>query len=582
MTDPLRVLYIDDRQTDRELVNIALKNATPAIDLIEISKRDQFDPQFKKGEFDIVLSDFNILGFDGLQIIDVIHDKYPGLPVVIITGTGSEEVAVEAFKRGAVDYVLKTPLQLLKLSTTLALTLENKTPGREQVLSSLLRHKRLADAEKNEQSLPSMLNQLSQSVLNIERAKQDWESSIDIVADPIFLHDDKGRILRANRAYAEKSNMAIKEILGKFYWEVFPKHDGPLSSCSLGKTTKAMQEEIIFYNDQIYLTHSYAIRSSEGEYLYSTHFMQDITKQKKQEKRLRESEEKFRIMIDENPYGIMVIDHKGDIIFVNPAAEILYDNTSERLIGLPLGYPLTHKGMSELDLAHKDGTISQVEMRVVTVKRGQAKESIAIFRDITNQRQAEEKLRLSLEGTIKVICLAVEARDPYTAGHQQRVAQLAVAIAGELGLDEHTIEGIHMGAIIHDIGKIQLPAEILSKPTKLTDLEYQMVQSHSKVGFDILKDVAFPWPVANIAYQHHERMDGSGYPQGLKGKDICLEAKIVAVADMTEAIASHRPYRASLGVDFALKIISSERGEKLDADVVDACLKLFKENRFDW
>jgi len=144
------------------------------------------------------------------------------------------------------------------------------------------------------------------------------------------------------------------------------------------------------------------------------------------------------------------------------------------------------------------------------------------------------------------------------------------------------VEGIRIAATIHDIGKIKLPAELLSKPSKLSDIEYQLIQSHPDAGYTILKDIEFPWPVAEVVYQHHERMDGSGYPQGLKGIEICLEARIVAVADVVEAMASHRPYRASLGLGLALEEVRAHRGALYDEVVVDACLKLFAEKRFSF
>ncbi len=180
-----------------------------------------------------------------------------------------------------------------------------------------------------------------------------------------------------------------------------------------------------------------------------------------------------------------------------------------------------------------------------------------------------------LQQTVTAISKAVEARDPYTAGHQRRVADLACAIARQMALDDDQIEGIRMGATIHDIGKIQIPAEMLTKPYGLTRFELLIIREHPRVGYEILKDIHFPWPVSEIAFQHHERMDGSGYPQGLKGDQICLEARIVTVADVVEAMSSHRPYRASLGIEAALAEIRENRGTYYDAQVVDACLALF-------
>jgi HD-GYP domain-containing protein (c-di-GMP phosphodiesterase class II) len=175
---------------------------------------------------------------------------------------------------------------------------------------------------------------------------------------------------------------------------------------------------------------------------------------------------------------------------------------------------------------------------------------------------------------------AVEMRDPYTAGHQLRAANLACAIATEVGLPKEKIDGIRMAGSIHDIGKISIPAEILSKPTKLTNVEFSLIKEHSRSGYEILKDVESQWPLAQIVYQHHERMDGSGYPRNLKGDEIIIEARIMAVADVVEAMASHRPYRPGLGIDSALAEIEKNKGTLYDNNIADACLRLFREKGF--
>ncbi|MDQ6981759.1 MAG: HD domain-containing phosphohydrolase, partial [Mariprofundus sp.] len=228
-----------------------------------------------------------------------------------------------------------------------------------------------------------------------------------------------------------------------------------------------------------------------------------------------------------------------------------------------------------------------VELSISAAKIGNMWYAVGMLRDITERKRAEkeidessQKLKKSLEGTIHAIASAEEMRDPYTAGHQDRVAEIACAIGQEMALKDDIIEGIQMGGKIHDIGKIHLPSEILSKPTRLTEIEYLLIQGHSQVGYDILKDIDFPWPVADIAHQHHERMDGSGYPQGLKGEEICLEARIVAVADVVEAMTNHRPYRPGLGIEKALAEIERGRGSIYDTDVADACLHLFREHGF--
>ena len=180
------------------------------------------------------------------------------------------------------------------------------------------------------------------------------------------------------------------------------------------------------------------------------------------------------------------------------------------------------------------------------------------------------------------MCSVVESRDPYTAGHQKRVAELSCAIAQEMGLDENHIEGLRMAGLIHDLGKISVPAEILSKPGKLWDIEFEIIMRHPESGYEILKKINFHWPVAPIVLQHHERYNGSGYPDGLKGRDCLIEARIISVADVVEAMASHRPYRPALGLDAALEEIAGKKNILYDPEIVDVCLKILKEGKFTW
>jgi putative two-component system response regulator len=187
-----------------------------------------------------------------------------------------------------------------------------------------------------------------------------------------------------------------------------------------------------------------------------------------------------------------------------------------------------------------------------------------------------QELRKTFGGIVKVLTATLETRDPYTAGHQSRVADLARAMATEMKLGKERIEGMRVAGVVHDLGKISIPSEILSKPGKLTEIEFGLIKTHSQVGYELLQPIDFPWPVADIVHQHHEKMDGSGYPQGLKGEAILPEARILAVADVVEAMASHRPYRPALGVDKALEEIDRHRGVWYDPQAVEACLAVFR------
>mgnify|MGYP001390437038 CR=1 FL=1 len=221
--------------------------------------------------------------------------------------------------------------------------------------------------------------------------------------------------------------------------------------------------------------------------------------------------------------------------------------------------------------------------------RGDTVGAIESVRDITGHIKLEEdlvrshsKLETIFTGTVKALAVMTEKRDQYTAGHQQRVASLAVAIAREMGLPDKTIEDINIAATLHDIGKLYVPLDILSQTGKLTDIEYMFIKTHPAAGFDILKSIPFDAPIAEIIMQHHERMDGSGYPRGLSGDEILIEARIIAVADVVEAMVSHRPYRPAMGIGQALEEIGANAGKLYDATVVEACVGLFHNHRFSF
>ncbi len=212
---------------------------------------------------------------------------------------------------------------------------------------------------------------------------------------------------------------------------------------------------------------------------------------------------------------------------------------------------------------------------------------IHVVRDITERKLAEEELKHTLDSlrkavgtTLQVMESVVETRDLYTSGHQNRTADIARAIAVEMGLPNEKIDAIRMAGSIHDIGKLFIPSEILSKPSKLSEIEFSLIKEHARKGYEILKNVESPWPLAEIVYQHHERMNGSGYPRNLKGDDILIEARIMAVADVVESMSSYRPYRPALGIDTALKEIEKNKGTLYDKNVADACLRLFREKSF--
>ena len=330
--------------------------------------------------------------------------------------------------------------------------------------------------------------------------------------------------------------------------------------------------------------------------------MEREAERKRVEESLYAAEEQFRGLVEQSIAGTYIIQD-GKFAYVNPRfAEIFGYGSAEELIDREASSVIAEKDRGtvaenvrrriEGEIAsvsydftglRKDGSMIDVGVHGSRATHGGRPAVIGLVQDISEKKRAEvairryvEQLKSAFMSTVDVATTLSEMRDPYTAGHERRVAQIAVAIGAELGMDERQQEGLRVAGHLHDIGKITIPSEILSKPGRLSAIEYQLIQGHPQAGYDVLKNVEFPWPVAQVALQHHERMDGSGYPQGLKGEAILFEARVMAVADVIEAMSSHRPYRPGLGIDKALAEIERGRETAYDADVADVCLRLFR------
>lgn len=351
------------------------------------------------------------------------------------------------------------------------------------------------------------------------------------------------------------------------------------------------------------------IKNMQGRPVGFRGISRDVTERKKMEEAVIKSEEKYRVIVENSQEGIFQISPGHRPLTLNQAfADMLGYTSREEAeknisdISLQL-YVNPEEYIKVLDIIARDGSIKDYEtefyrkdrsriwihMSISAVKdlSGKLLYYHGIVEDITPKKKLEQErqhsidsLRKSLGATINAMSATAEARDPYTAGHQRRVADLARAIATEMKLSRDQIDGIRMAGMIHDLGKISVPSEILTKPTKLTSLEMELIRTHAEAGYNILKDIEFPWPIARMVLEHHERIDGSGYPSGLKGDAILLESKIIAIADVVEAISSHRPYRPAFGITPALEEITQNSGILYDAAAAQACLKLFRENRY--
>jgi PAS domain S-box-containing protein/putative nucleotidyltransferase with HDIG domain len=440
---------------------------------------------------------------------------------------------------------------------------------------------------------------------------------------PIGYHelDNEARIIRVNQTELAMLDYSAEEMLGRHAWEfvdeqdisrkaVFDKLAGillPGRNIERGFRKKDGTRILVILQDML-------LRDKDGKINGIRTTVQDITEWKQTEAWLfRERSMVDRIM-KTSPAGIIVADRDGRIVFANKRAQEILILSIDETTGLTYNYP--EWGITDFDgnpfLVEKlpfaqvissggpvygmrhaihlpDGRCVYISINGAPIvdEKGNVIEVVFTIDDVTEQRRADEKISESIKklwrsinDTIRVMSMVVETRDPYTAGHQERVAKLAMTIAQDLNLSQEQIDGIRMAGMIHDIGKMNIPAEILSKPTKLSHIEFELIKSHAEIGYGILKTIELSYPVANITHQHHERMDGSGYPQKLKGEEILIEARILAVADVVEAMASHRPYRPAIGIDAALEEIEKNRGILYDSKVADACLRLFREKGY--
>lgn len=448
----VRILFVEDLVSDAELAKLeitrGLADWDSSLRFLTTDNREKFLDAISTFKPTLIVSDFMMPGFSGMEVIELTLQHAPNIPVIILTGSINEETAVECMKAGATDYVLKEHISRLPFAVKEALK------------------------RKKEEELRT----------SAERALEESE--------------------RKFRLIAEKASDLIYRI------ELYPEQKFSYVSPSSTKLTGYTPED------------HYANPNLGFELVHP------------------DDREKLRDLlehVDGSPLVLRWIKKNGEVVWAEQLNVPVYDN---------------------------DGRLIAIE---------------GIARDVTERQKANEALKRAFNSVVSVLSDMLNLKDPYTQFHEKNVAKLALEIAERMDLDEFTIESIRVASMVHDIGKINIPTEILSKPGKLSDIEFEMIKKHPETAYEILRKVDLPWPVADIVYQHHERLDGSGYPRHLKSDEILLEAKIIIVADVVEAMSSHRPYRAALGFEAAIEEIKKNAGVLYDAEIVQICTSIFEE-----
>ncbi|MEO0235202.1 MAG: HD domain-containing phosphohydrolase [candidate division WOR-3 bacterium] len=444
--------------------------------------------------------------------------------------------------------------------------------------------------------------QMLEILIDIYQIKWIYDVVRDNIQEHVIIQDLEHNIIQANKAASLSLGIEDPdELKGKKCYELWHRKNYPCESCPLEKTrlTKKPEEnEVMTPEGRWFHIRSNPIFSGAGELIGFVELTQEITEKVQAEKEAKKFQEILKRVFDQPLVGIVVSDLKGNIIEANFTRAKMLGLSKEELLSknwkdythpddvkiLELNLNKLVQGEIEsftqdIRVYAKDKDIIYQRINVVPLRLNNAETNfITIIMDITSDVKLRERLEKRTEEIILSFSRIVELKEPYTAGHQQKVAELAVAAAKEMGLSKNKVEIIKYAGLLHDIGKIIVPIEILNKPAKLSEYEFNLVKEHPKYGYEITKGIEFDGPVAEIIYQHHERYDGSGYPRGLKGDEILLEARIIACADVIEAMTSHRPYRPALPVELALEELITKKGILYDPKVVEAFKNLYNAN----
>ncbi len=677
MSTLLRILMLEDSPTDAELNERILRKAGIDFTSIRVENQADFIAAMDTFHPDLILADYHLPGFDGVQALRIAHERLPDTPYIFVTGAMGEGPAVETIKLGATDYILKD--RLSRLPTAVARALEEKeTKSRQResevrysaVVSALSEGVVLQGRDKGvitwNPAAEHILGLHAGQLKGMTEFNPDWQT-IHEDGSPFPSESHPGSQVLHDGVAQSNVIMGIKKPDGTLTWisvsavPIFESGETLPSSAavSFSDITGRRQAEACIQTAQAELrrllieaNHSRLVllsvvedqKLAEAATEHANRALATLSAVNRSLVHAVNEEELLQkiceAIVQQRGYQLAWVGYKqpdeNKIIKIMAHAlsnggslDVLKLSWAEDDRGLgPCGRaissgktqvcqnisddPYCSSWMGEVTklgylssialplMGHDNAVFGTLvvfsnEMNAFTLNEIALLEETAgdlafgvrtlhvrAERDIALKKNYAQlqQLQRSLESTVRAIALMVEIRDPYTAGHQNRVADLAAAIARQIGLPNEQVRGIHIAGIVHDLGKIQIPAEILSKPGKITDIEFSLIKTHAQAGYNILKNIEFPWPVAQMVLQHHERLDGSGYPQGLKGDEILLEARILTVSDVTEAMSSHRPYRPGLGTEAAMAEIVRGSGTYYDPQVVNACLTLFREKQY--
>jgi PAS domain S-box-containing protein/putative nucleotidyltransferase with HDIG domain len=585
MGKPLRVLLVEDSAADARLMERALREGGYEPSIRRVEDAEALNAALEQQGWDVVLAEYALPRFRGLDAARLLELKQPNVPLILISGTIREEEAVEALRSGARDFLTKGNLARL-------------APAIERELEEAQVREERRRAEKRIRFQAEILSQMHEAVLvtDADGAVTFWNQ----VAEQLYG-------LTASQAFGR----ALEQIV----------------NCRMDPAQRQARDEAL--STQGYWRGEYLQITPTGKELYvdaalsrladeqgqrqaTLHVVRDITKRHQAEQALRSLSYWQGVVREINS---LLLSSRSEQELLEKSCQVLRGLDFVDFVWIGLEDPKdgwVHPVVAEGDGAFTEERTSRQYAAALNLPLAMEGEQFGTLNVHSEQADAfgerervylgeiagdlsvglhslrlEKRLasgvldmRRMLAQTIDVITSISESKDPYTTGHQKRVAELSYLIAREIGLPGEQAEQVRVTALVHDIGKIGIPTELLVKPGKISEAEFQVIKTHSDIGHEIMKSVEFNWPVAQIIRQHHERLDGSGYPLGLKGEDILPEARIIAVADVVEAMATHRPYRPALGVEAALAEIEGRKGSRYDPACVEACVRLFREQAY--